>query len=403
MSLFKKKDKGDLSYDPNSSKNYSYLKGQKDVDTYRYRNVYEGQDLKRGEMGNVKSPRSRQALVGLVFLVLLFLSLFITSFLKIYKDDFYNKFVGPTFVVEGVTNSDNKILKSLSFTTRDTDLYTKEVTDNGWTKYKAVDLEGNPIGEPFDRPEDVPRPDWYNDAYTKYKQAYNNYMNDPNRTSFVKNITVIGFLISLTISSIVAGLMYVKLMKTLKAQNIMSETEDINQYEDDQHIALPEEVIANATYDFFPDAGAHAPLNTSTLISHLALSNKGINKVKVAKKAKEDIFDEDGDIIYYKGEVLKDDDGNILYDKKPMFDENFAHSIFDASNLPKDKSLRKFFNTSKINYNKGNEIRDRMKGYDTVADMINKTWTLPEYENQRPGGCYVVDTAPVNTMCLAIN
>jgi len=43
--------------------------------------------------------------------------------------------------------------------------------------------------------------------------------------------------------------------------------------------------------------------------------------------------------------------------------------------------------------------RDRDKlDYDTVADVINADWEFPEYEVQRPGGAYLVDTAPTNTM-----
>ena len=34
--------------------------------------------------------------------------------------------------------------------------------------------------------------------------------------------------------------------------------------------------------------------------------------------------------------------------------------------------------------------------------MINKDWEFPSYEPQRPGGAYLVDTEPVNTMVLAI-
>ena len=40
--------------------------------------------------------------------------------------------------------------------------------------------------------------------------------------------------------------------------------------------------------------------------------------------------------------------------------------------------------------------------YNTVSDLINKDWYIPEYEPQRPAGVYLVDSAPVNTMILAI-
>jgi hypothetical protein len=40
--------------------------------------------------------------------------------------------------------------------------------------------------------------------------------------------------------------------------------------------------------------------------------------------------------------------------------------------------------------------------YDTVGELIDQDWEWPDFEVQRPGGVYVVDTAPVNTMMLAI-
>ena len=55
------------------------------------------------------------------------------------------------------------------------------------------------------------------------------------------------------------------------------------------------------------------------------------------------------------------------------------------------------YDTTKVPYNPGNENRDKLKGYDTVADLINGDWEFPPYEPQRPAGAYLVDTAPVNT------
>ena len=59
-------------------------------------------------------------------------------------------------------------------------------------------------------------------------------------------------------------------------------------------------------------------------------------------------------------------------------------------------TLRKYLITQVI------KNRDKLKGYDTVADLINNEWEFPYYEPQRPAGAYIVDTAPVNTMVLAI-
>ena len=62
------------------------------------------------------------------------------------------------------------------------------------------------------------------------------------------------------------------------------------------------------------------------------------------------------------------------------------------------ESLRKWYDATKIPYNPGNQNRDKLKDYDTVADLINNEWEFPYYETQRPAGAYIVDTAPVNTM-----
>lgn len=185
----------------------------------------------------------------------------------------------------------------------------------------------------------------------------------------------------------------------VKAQNMMSDTSDINQYKNDQHIALPEEVMRK--YDWFPDVGAHSNVQPSSMISHVALSNKGLKPIYVAKRTKQDVLDENGNVILYKGEPLTDDDGYTILEKKPLIDDDFAEALFTASGAPDDKNVRKRYTTKDIDYNstKGNLMKLK---YDTVADLINNDWEFPEFEPQRPAGAYIVDTDPVNTMVLAI-
>ena len=122
----------------------------------------------------------------------------------------------------------------------------------------------------------------------------------------------------------------------------------------------------------------------------------------VAKRATHDITDDDGDVVYYKGEVLCDDDDSEIMEEKSMIDEKFMDDLFTASGTPNDKSIRKYYDATAIPYNPDNKDRDKLKGYNTVADLINNDWELPSYEPQRPAGAYIVDTAPVNTMVLAI-
>ena len=82
-------------------------------------------------------------------------------------------------------------------------------------------------------------------------------------------------------------------------------------------------------------------------------------------------------------------------------------ALYQASGVPKGKTagemLRKYYDATKIKYNPDGSNRDKLGKFETVADLINKDWQLPYYEPQRPAGAYIVDTAPVNTMVLAIN
>ncbi|MET3172866.1 UNVERIFIED_ORG: type IV secretory pathway TraG/TraD family ATPase VirD4 [Arthrobacter sp. UYCu721] len=207
-------------------------------------------------------------------------------------------------------------------------------------------------------------------------------------------------LFSLLLGGMTFGLLYPYLMRNLQAQNLMNDTTDINQYANDQHIALPEEI--QRKFDWFPDVGAHSNVQPSSMISHMMMTNKGLKTIGVSRRADKDMLDADGDMEYLKGEILRDDQDNALMEQLPIIDEKFGSALFDASGLPEDKALRKFYDVSKIPHNPGNKDLDKLKGFDTVGELINKDWDFPEYEVQRPGGAYIVDTAPVNTMVLAI-
>lgn len=215
----------------------------------------------------------------------------------------------------------------------------------------------------------------------------------------VKYFNMTKFFASLMAGLLVYGIIRSVLKKNLDAQNLMNDTSDINQYENDQHIALPEEV--QRKFDWFPDVGAHCPVQVSSMISHMMLTNKGLNKIKVAKRAEKDIVDEDGDVLFYKGEILYNDKDEMMTEMLPLIDSKFADELFEASGAPKE--VRKYYDANKIPYNPDGKDRTKQCGtHKTVADAINKTWTFPEYEPQRPAGAYIVDTEPVNTMVLAI-
>lgn len=213
---------------------------------------------------------------------------------------------------------------------------------------------------------------------------------------YIGRFTFSKLLICLLVSAGFYALMYVILKHNLDVQNSDVDNVDINQYQNDQHIALPEEI--QRKFDWFPDVGATSDVQFSSMISHCAISNKGLKKVQMSRRVPEDIKDEDGDVILYKGEILRDEDDEALTEEVPLIDVDFMNALFTASGLPDDKRMRKFYNTTQIEYNPDGKDRDKLGKYATVADLINADWEFPEYEPQRPGGAYLVDTAPVNTI-----
>lgn len=216
----------------------------------------------------------------------------------------------------------------------------------------------------------------------------------PFEASFVSFIAPdwLKVLVSLGIGLSVFAVLQSLFMRNLRAQNALADTSDINEYMNDQHIALPEEV--QRKFDYFPDAGAHCSVSVSSMISHIALENKGIKRVEMVEPQ----VDEDDDREFY--DILAGDTSDLKLVKRPLIDEKFQDAIFETSGVP--KKLRRAYDARRIPYNKGNVNRNKLKGYDTVADMINGDWEMPLYEPQRPGGAYLVDTDPVNTMVLAI-
>lgn len=63
-----------------------------------------------------------------------------------------------------------------------------------------------------------------------------------------------------------------KMMASWRSKNSMIDSTDINTYENDQHIMLPEEM--QRMYDWFPDTGAHSSVQVSSMLSHMMLDKK---------------------------------------------------------------------------------------------------------------------------------
>jgi hypothetical protein len=390
--------------------NWQVMQGVDERDNTRYRDVYEDQQLERSKIQQKQSPVSRTILAVIMTVLVAALAWVMLSVGQMAFSSL--KGMSKSGLVTGSESSTEKMVKPAEGTQSQDYPYLAEILSSvsGYDYKVIVNPETGELGsETYDEPSDVPEsaiPSWYKDSESKTSST------DASATDggAVKRGSAVAseglayymrpvlwkVLADLTISLVFFLMIYQVLMRNLASQNLMSDTTDINQYQNDQHIALPEEVMRK--FDFFPDAGAHSNVQVSSMISHVALSNKGINPTKLSVRADKDIKDEDGDIIYLKGEVLTDEDGNVKTKTVPMFDKGFMEDLFTASGALKDKSVRKYYDATKIPYNPGNKDREKQKGYDTVADLINGDWTIPSYEMTTPAGAYVVDTAPVNTM-----
>lgn len=207
-------------------------------------------------------------------------------------------------------------------------------------------------------------------------------------------------LVALGLALLVWQIVRIALIRLIDRENLSRDMTDINQHENDQYIMLPNEAVRK--YSTFPDVGAHSSVAPSSMLSHVMLSNTGVDKRQVPLRYESDVIDENGNVEFYEGEIIYGDDGEPKYKTVPLIDNEFSHALFDASGLPREKNLRKFFNPDKVAYNPGGKNRDKTGSQATLAENINEDWILPDYEPQRPAGAYIVDEAPVNTMVLAM-
>lgn len=187
---------------------------------------------------------------------------------------------------------------------------------------------------------------------------------------------------------------YTVFKKNLQVQNLAADHSDINQYDNDQRVMFPEEIAQ--LFDVFPDAGYHSSVSVSSMLSHMAISNHGLKPVQMVQRH----ADPDDDTEFYA--AISGDTDLLDIRRVPCIDEEFQMALFEASGISRDVAKDFVYDPSSMNYNPHNRDRDKLKGYDTIADTINGDWELPLYETQRAGGIYLVDTAPVNTMVLAI-
>lgn len=204
------------------------------------------------------------------------------------------------------------------------------------------------------------------------------------------------------IVAIIGGYLFIEQMQ--KADKQATDASHLNTYPNDGRLIQPEELINK--FDFFPDAGAHSSVEATAILSHMMLNNSGLSTVNFpVRYDKTELAepDEDGhqDVIHYAGEVKLDKNGDVITKKVPVFDNDFSQKLFDSSLTPEEQDKRILYDPRQLLYNPKDDILGKDPSR-TAADFINKDWHFPEYEVQRPGGVYIVDTDPNNTMLLAM-
>lgn len=425
-------------------KNWESIEAQKPEDSVQYRDVYEDQQLERGKIADKQTITSR-LIITLVLAALIFVLAYVILSIGSYGVSQFMSFTGSVSTEEGSLGDGTQSGSSSGYEDSADSQLVKDVLGEDWVQpayeefidpmigfywidengVRFDDHEPGPMDyvklrlaesgqtiedfsnkAPDESPEDVSSGAGEETAGTTESTADAPDLDvdvDKEDVSFYACFAptwwkvIASFLIALIFWSII----YRVMVRNLEAQNLMNDTSDINQYHNDQHIALPEET--QRKFDIFPDVGAHSNVQVSSMISHMAISNKGLKKIMVAKRAKKDIKDEEGNLIYAKGEAITTPDGEMIMETVPMIDTDFTEALFTASGLPEGKNFRHYYDPTQIPYNPGGKIRSKQGGaHDTVADLINNDWEFPVYEVQRPGGIYMVDTEPVNTMVLAI-
>ncbi len=355
--------------------------------TLTNRDVHEGQQLDRGRLRTRRSKRAGIIAAIVVGAIVAIVAWVLYSVIVLAA-------TGLGTVVSNVGNGDDQGRKYYVESTR--------TVDGGGVQacYQPLDRNGQPDGKCYPRVADVPVPKWYTAEQPDAPESRAEGAAATSLGAQLADGSGLKVFVSLG-AGLLSGLALATwASRRVDAANLMHDTTDINQYENDQHIALPEEI--QRRFDWFPDAGAHSGVQVSSMISHMMLQKKGLKKVAVPRRAGNDVLDEEGNVVYYAGEALDDDNGDPLVDLLPIIDEQFGDDLFETSGLPNDRRLRTKYSTAVIPYNEDGKNRDKLGPYKSVAELINDDWEFPTYEVQRPGGAYIVDTAPVNTMVLAI-
>lgn len=370
------------------------------------RDVYAEQQQKRRPLGGPISPVSRFIVTGLLALVVL-IGVYSLSSMASWA---YQNVIGMA--------TEETVVPDGAYETLDDGRFVLDANGNGTIEPSERD------GFVYTRYQDLLRDYNLLGVGVKKKVSLGDVFREPS------GLTV---LLSLGSALLVVLLFWLAFWRDMKVQSAHSETEDINQYSNDARFRSPLEI--QSTYDIAPDAGYHYTVNANSILGHYGVSNQGLDKIEVYEGLYEDTpISKKGHSFFQKlvlkfrawlkeltstwvvlqkirarlqsevqAKVRRLQGGEEGYSTQVMdrMDEGFTEALFDASQAPVPEAKRIHYNPRKIPYNPGGTNRDKLK-FETWADVINEDWTLPEYELQRAGGVYLVDTGPVNTMVIAM-
>lgn len=307
--------------------NWDIIKDRQPQDTTKYRDVYDDQQLERSRIEEKQSPLSRIIATVIVAILAGILMYLVVGGIRwgmheigdLSSNTAVSEEAGTTTTEDGETVLVYDPEVPYNYIAEDDEI---DPMTGMKTKYQAKDVTGEPYGPLYDSAEEVPEPEWYTVSKAEYEEKMASEEGqaqiaaEREARELAAEQSTIGYWIAPALYNwpdfvgalmgalLAFAIMYPLMMRNLAAQNLMNDTTDINQYQNDQHIALPEEIMQK--FDWFPDAGAHSSVQVSSMISHVALENKGIKKVSVSIRATKDILDEDGDVEYLKGEIIRD-------------------------------------------------------------------------------------------------
>lgn len=211
------------------------------------------------------------------------------------------------------------------------------------------------------------------------------------------------YLIALVLMPLLGYWVYKKTHATWFNNNAMYLSEDIQEYTNDAYIRTIDHLTQEL--DVAPDVGLGFDGHASTLMGHMMVDNKGINKIEMPQ------YDDTVD-----GYVKRDEDGNIVRKLVPMFNPELADMLFGMSGVPSESRI--LYDATQYDFNrrltkkegggkdaKGNEKRAGAygrKAYDKLSDYINNEFYPLDTDTERPAGIYFYDARPVNTILIAI-